>query len=406
MTTCAQAAQAHLWADGGYIHWSRVHAFLCAKVRRLIVRANEGIGGPGGSIQEQAAQAELLLTTLEMLFGADLLNPESYPGHRARMDVASKLTEPLEDEELLALLKLVVLGQAPGRPPDPIPRNPSESISISSGATGWWTTDIPDSPKEEHFVTSSALCWMCLRRNRTGLERLGVGEATALQNRPPSVVLPVSLEPKIGGNPADPRTLSGIGPWMRALRESLAIPRPAAAPGVPYPLELGPILDGQHPANFWGEVIGVVLLFQALQDTAQDYARAVDANRVVPPLSAATGMGHMFASAFRWWQQRRFPPLLADDIPSGFPKAGESAGPISWEAESGPQGFEDSAQYESDWGRWVNIVEQPDSAVAIPGTNGVFRQAVPMQMVPVGTGYIFPFACPTGGQDVHPRQAP
>jgi|GEM_PF-2707481 len=276
MTTCAEAQQAESWTTGGYISWPAVHEFLRLEYVRM---------GPMEK-RVRARLASILLDCLEMLFGSDILAPESYPSARFAFPESARFS----DEDLLALLTWVIEGQeqgpAPGEPP------------LFSGDEGWWFTTTGGVRDRRHWLPGSADSWAVLRRNRTGLE--------ALADRG---VAPLSLEHKLlssglvvpgGGG------LVGLTQWIRALEEAGAMPGAGnlpSPPGLPGPLLL------QGFSNFWGEVIGAVFLIQLLSDTASTLGAGF--GQTVPPLTGGgLGMGASLTDAFSKWQQRRNPAVV------------------------------------------------------------------------------------------------
>lgn len=236
-----------------------------------------------------------------------------------------------------------------------------------SGDLGWWILGpasarpgpqiLPLSAFAEHFIVNSANFWLLLRRNPSAIDSLNLEPFPGTPGG--NLVRPLPLENKllapylsipagqVGG-------LTGINPWIAAMMESRGFPTTAGSRVRP---------------NFWGELIGVVALIQGLSDTASAVGGDLVIQQTVPALTPSTGMGLMLASAFRWWQQRRHPPL-ATQVP----------GPVF--IATGVQQVDPNPL-----GGWI----PPD-----PGP--LFRNNV---MVPMGAGsaYIPKWADPAAGQD-------
>ncbi len=319
MTTCAQAAQGAQWATGGYIDWMAVHRFLVTTWQAAL---------PPSPALPDPGMASQVLTCVEMLFGPDVLGASSY---RAVRDTTFfPAGEPaFSDDDFLLMLRAITLAQWPDAElPGPPP------FALSSGNRGWWFTlshPTTASPMSEHFLPGTADFWLCLRRNPTAMDILAGEDPPVrpvlleLKLFPPGYQLaPSAIAPEVAPFAPPGGGLTGITRWMTALEEAVAVP----GPGNPF----WPPNFGFHKPNFWGEWIGGVVLFQALSDTATEIGQRCSPAATFPALQAGIGMGRCLASAFRWWQQRRNPPVSQTVTIGPTTYTYSVPGPMQWGA--------------------------------------------------------------------------
>jgi len=309
VTTCAEAAQSNLWQSGGYIDWIGVQGALFRLYQQYL---------PGGTYAD-AQQLEAIVSTLEMLHGPDLAAtyPYGLPGF------------PFTQADVLSMLQTIINAQ----------ETPLGNSFSTAGDRGWWaapgTPGPPPTPRGAHFLVETSHFYLCLRRNRTGLQLLaqsGGSLPVGLEHKllPSTLALDVTLP----GNPSQGGGLVNLQAWVQEMADAGAL-RPNLTPGLPGP-------------NFWGELIGVVPLYQGMHDQVS----RINANFVCPPLET-TPMGAALDGAWLGWRERRYPPVLTPPgytVPApGFvaqlgqsgppnPGACDWAGPTnaSWPLTTGP----------------------------------------------------------------------
>lgn len=265
MTTCAQALQGDLWETGGYIDWLAVEQFLWES---YVALAPQVTGQP---TFEQAQSLLLLVNTLEMMYGEDILS--SYVGGFFSTTDFEKIFNNL------------VSAQTPISA-----RNGPNSVP--SGDAGWWGPG-------DHHIVNSADFYLCLRRNPTAVDIL-----INSHGLPPCglehVLLPTTdladLTSQLPGG-----GLVGLDPWLQETAWSCAIP------GGPCPPDV--TANPPRPTNFWGELIGTVALYEAMRDQVpliQSSGWVCDPLRLTP-------MGDRIVEAWQLWRER------FDSVNNGLP---------------------------------------------------------------------------------------
>ena len=287
MTTCAESLQSNAWASGSYIDWSAVEAGLRADFDQLTNRYQMDHDATSA-----AQDAELILTCLEMMYGPDILTsyfqPTAVAGYVQHFDL----------NRLADLFWYVMTAQ----------KKAGAMPSMSSGTQGWWFRD-PTTPDHCLVVTMGMVA--LLRRNPTALDLAMTGWWTTNCDRPASRPLPLehkllpsssSLGPWVGGCPSDPSDWTWSGGGLTDLPAWLDLMDVANAMRARSPV---PGLSGENPylPNFWGELIGVVPLFQMVCDRVI----LLDPNYASPFLTTTTGMGAKLFEMWQVWRQRAVP---------------------------------------------------------------------------------------------------
>lgn len=293
MTTCTTALQSDAWYDGGYIDWARVDQFLFDQYQNLASQVQAGSPIPFPIV----LFADMLLTTLELMYGGDIHS--RVPPTGSVGVPPGFVTTVFRKNHVENMLEWLIDGRHPP--------SPATLPGTYSGAAGWWGPDWPGTGflNPDHHIVYTSFVYMTLRRNRSGLIALG-RSFSGLEHKlfPAGSVLDVTG--KRGGD------LVGLQEWLHEMWDSCGFkPRSWC---------------GNNLDNFWGELVGVVPLFQAMQDVASGLT--ANNGTIVcqcPALAPTIGMGKALDEAFAdfaggppGWREREFQPVAGSIATTTF----------------------------------------------------------------------------------------
>jgi hypothetical protein len=317
MTTCTSALQSDQWASGSYIDWSKVDAFLEGVYQGLLTNL-------GPSFPQRVLTAPLsfgavgaannIVTILEMMYGQDL--------YAATLPSTSNFDGP-KIRNLLGWLIEGQKGSAPGADNTP------------SGDFGWWGNDGPSSDvlNPDHHILLSSLIYMTLRRNTSGLNALGYAPA-GLEHK----LLPIGVN--VVGGPGAGGGLTDFEAWVQEIYFSCGIPD-TGTPGTASLVNgtrycdcqtsnglacnpTGPYLNRAKDYNFWGELVGMVPLYQSMYDEVNNVSAEVTSSGLPyqPSLTELSPTqqwcGATIENAFVTWRERFYTPAGGSPAGSSF----------------------------------------------------------------------------------------